>query len=257
MKKILLLLFPVIVNAQVINDNIANRISLALNEEVISNTANCTVEKACVDELLTGKCIKYHNDQWFSFQSEKEQKIYVNIYGQKCRDLRGVQLVVIDGTPCEVSDYTILSCVSLASQDNFYIELDLEKEKEYLLNVDGYLHDHCNFFISIDTTSYGFPTYADFPLETDIIKNEKEITLKWKIPDSLSTQIKHFEVHRRKNKEYRHEYINSIPIELNSFGSSKEKYMYIDTISQYRRLHYKLIAVDINDKFRLISEFEF
>lgn len=255
MKKLLLLFLPICINAQVPNDNISNRITLVANEEVISNTANCTVEKECVDESLTGKCIKYHNDQWFSFHSGKEQKLYVNIYGQKCRDLKGVQLVVIDGIPCEVSSYNILTCVSLASQDNFYIELDLKKNKEYLLNVDGYLHDHCNFFISIDTASYGFPTYVDFPLESNIYTSEKNIKLKWTLPDSLSTQIKHFEVHRRKHKEFRYEYLNSIPVENNAFGSSKEDYMYIDTITQFRRLHYKLIAVDVDNKSRLFAEF--
>ena len=36
-------------------------------KSITSNTTGCTVQRACVDERLTGKCIEYHNDQWFEF----------------------------------------------------------------------------------------------------------------------------------------------------------------------------------------------
>jgi len=54
--------------AQVPNDNIENRRLLRAEETITSSTVGCTVQRACVDERLTGKCIEYHNDQWFEFR---------------------------------------------------------------------------------------------------------------------------------------------------------------------------------------------
>jgi len=56
------------VAAQVPNDNLENRRLLAPEEVITSSTVGCTVQRACVDERLTGKCIEYHNDQWFEFR---------------------------------------------------------------------------------------------------------------------------------------------------------------------------------------------
>ncbi|RZK33041.1 MAG: hypothetical protein EOO57_14025, partial [Hymenobacter sp.] len=54
-------------HAQVANDNIENRRLLRAEETITSTTTGCTVQPSCVDERLTGKCIEYHNDQWFEF----------------------------------------------------------------------------------------------------------------------------------------------------------------------------------------------
>jgi hypothetical protein len=111
-------------NAQVINDHIDKRIELNVNAPAFSSsTTDCTVDWACVDESLTGKCIEYHNDQWFWFRTNQTGKYHININGQKCRDTRGVQLVVIDGVACQPRTYNILSCNSLTSQDDIYVEL--------------------------------------------------------------------------------------------------------------------------------------
>jgi len=257
MKQVILIILPFFSFGQVVNDDISNRIALNLSQQIISNTTNCTVEDSCVDELLTGKCIKYHNDQWFSFYSEKDQNIFINIYGQKCRDLKGVQLVVIEGIPCATESYTILTCKSLATQDNFYVEVALEKDKNYLLNIDGYLNDHCNFFMTVDSTAYGFPTFVDFPLTSDYTFDDELITLHWTLPDSLGTHITRFEVYRRIYKQFRFEYLKSIDVQSNAYGSFEENYNFRDTLRNYRRANYKLIAVENNGKNRVFAEFEF
>ncbi|HLK98373.1 MAG TPA: hypothetical protein VK364_11445, partial [Hymenobacter sp.] len=53
--------------AQVANDDIERRQVLQLEQPVSSNTTDCTVQWSAVDEKLTGRCIEYHNDQWFEF----------------------------------------------------------------------------------------------------------------------------------------------------------------------------------------------
>ena len=67
--------------AQVANDNIENRRVLRAEEVVFSSTTGCTVQRNCVDERLTGKCIEYHNDQWFEFTPTISGRYFVNIGG--------------------------------------------------------------------------------------------------------------------------------------------------------------------------------
>ncbi|MEQ6118893.1 hypothetical protein [Reichenbachiella sp. MALMAid0571] len=119
---------------QVTNDNIENRIELLPNNTLTSKAEGCTVQWQCVDESLTGKEIEYHNDQWFYFNTGSLDNYFLNISNQRCRDLRGVQLVVIDGEPCKPETYNIVSCVSLATQDDIFIELQyLKTEYSYLI----------------------------------------------------------------------------------------------------------------------------
>ena len=49
-------------SAQVANDTMENRRVVRAEETVASSTTGCTVQRSCVDERLTGKCIEYHND---------------------------------------------------------------------------------------------------------------------------------------------------------------------------------------------------
>ena len=104
---------------QVANDSVQNRKALLLGETHTSYTAHSTVERRCVDEALTGKCIKYHNDQWFSFNSGDASELFINVSQQRCKDLFGVQLVVLRGEPCRPESYDILSCTSSGTNDDF------------------------------------------------------------------------------------------------------------------------------------------
>ena len=74
-------LFTINALAQVPNDNIENRRVLQAGETITSSTTGCTVQRACVDERLTGKCIEYHNDQWFEFTPTISGRYFVNIGG--------------------------------------------------------------------------------------------------------------------------------------------------------------------------------
>ena len=111
-------------SAQVANDNMENRRVMRAEETVTSSTTDCTVQRSCVDERLTGKCIEYHNDQWFEFTPTISGRYFVNIGGQKCRDVRGVQLVVLTGQPCQPATYRVPSCTSLGTQNDVFVTLD-------------------------------------------------------------------------------------------------------------------------------------
>ncbi|WP_460502567.1 hypothetical protein, partial [Hymenobacter agri] len=167
--------------AQVANDNIENRRVLQLEETISSNTTGCTVQRSCVDERLTGKCIEYHNDQWFAFTPKTAGRYFVNIGGQKCRDVRGVQLVVLTGQPCQPATYRILSCTSLGTQDDVFVTLDsLRAGQPYLLDVDGYLKDFCQFTLQVSRTATGMPVSYFPPSPTRVLPTASRVAaLSW------------------------------------------------------------------------------
>jgi len=232
-------------NAQVINDHIDKRIELKVNAPAYqSNTNDCTVDWACVDESLTGKCIEYHNDQWFWFKTNQAGNYYININGQQCRDTRGIQLVVIDGVPCQPKTYKILSCTSLATQDDIFVELEaLPANHSYLLNIDGYLKDYCAFQIQVSTQPYGMPVQ---PVKEKVIMANKIaddiVRLEWAITDDLSDQINAFQVFRRRDTENKFSEIKVIPHERNAFGKGKLTYSLTDTVPDNGNYYYKIIA---------------
>ncbi|RZK15618.1 MAG: hypothetical protein EOO56_22460 [Hymenobacter sp.] len=177
---------PQVSQAQVPNDNIENRRLLQAEETITSTTTGCTVQRGCVDERLTGKCIEYHNDQWFEFRPATAGTYFVNIGGQRCRDVRGVQLVVLTGTPCQPATYRVLSCTSLGTQDDLFVALPhLRAGQPYLLDVDGYLKDGCRFTLQVSGQAQGVPATLAPPLPATPPGSSRIITLTWAVPDSL------------------------------------------------------------------------
>lgn len=243
---VLLLLLPHFSVAQVPNDHIENRIELLIDERAFSsNTTDCTVQWNCVDQSLTGKCIQYHNDQWFYFTTQDTTNYYINISGQQCRDLRGVQVVVIDGTPCDPTTYQILNCTSLSTQDDIFVSLDsLKPYHTYLLNVDGYLNDHCRFAIQVSTTPQGLPLRpAEESVEINSHKEGNKIILDWAITKSLGNRLIKYEIFRRHTSEKKFGLSKKVIHEKNAFGISTLTYSVIDTVSVYGTYQYKIAGI--------------
>jgi hypothetical protein len=244
--------------AQAPNDDIENRIVLELNAPYPSQTNGCTVEWSCVDESLTGKCIDYHNDQWFTFNSRDYSNLYINIMGQSCRDLRGVQLVVLKGEPCQVETYEILTCVSLATQDDIYVELDsLQKDQEYLINIDGYLHDFCAFRIEVSKKARGLPLEPSLDLSIKSSRKDHQIRLEWVLPDSLKSTLIGFEVFKRAQPEFRSDFAGQVPLTSNAFGDTQREYYFEDSIAPNQLYFYTLAAKQADEKLLLIDTYQF
>lgn len=230
--------------AQVSNDLIAERITLELNQPFGSNTVNCRVEKNCINEAQTGKCIKYHNDQWFTIIPQDDMLYYINISGQSCRDLRGVQLVVIDGNPCDTASYQIISCVSLATQDDVFLTLSgLEIGKEHLLNVDGYLHDFCDFIIEFGSMAKGLPMIGERIHTLSYTQEDQFVDLNWEIDLTMETDIVEYQIHKRESKETKHTLMQVLPHEKNAFGVPQLAYSTQDIIQKDGKYYYKVVAV--------------
>jgi hypothetical protein len=236
-----------IAQGQVANDDIEHRKVLQLNQAVQSSTTDCTVQWTAVDEKLTGKCIEYHNDQWFEFTPRTAGRYYVNIGGQQCRDTRGVQLVVLTGTPGQPATYQVLSCISLGSQEDVFVTLDgLKAGQPYLLDVDGYLKDFCGFTIAVSSTPRGVPAMALPPLATVVPSEKKLFTLRWTLPDSLGT-VTRFRVLRREAAAFRATSRATVAVARTTFGNSNPEYSWTDTLAIPGRYLYQVVAETPDD----------
>jgi hypothetical protein len=228
--------------AQAPNDNIENRRLLRAEETITSSTVGCTVQRACVDERQTGKCIEYHNDQWFEFRPPATGTYYVNIGGQRCRDVRGVQLVVLTGTPCQPATYRILSCTSLGTQDDLFVPLpNLQADQPYLLDVDGYLKDYCSFTLQVSGQARGLPVVPAPAVPQGLLAMRRVVTLAWQVPDSLSG-ARYCRVLRRELHEFRAREVRREPLATNTFGQRQAAYSLTDTLPAPGQYLYQIVA---------------
>lgn len=228
--------------AQVANDNIENRRLLQAEETVASSTAGCTVQWSCVDERLTGKCIEYHNDQWFEFRPPTAGTYYVNIGGQQCRDVRGVQLVALTGTPCQPGTYRILACASLGTQDDLYVSLPgLRAGQPYLLNVDGYLKDYCSFTMQVSSRAQGLPVVPVPALPAGPPGSKRLVTINWELPDSL-VAASHMRVMRREQRQFRSQQVRRVPVARTTLGVLQSRYALLDTLPAPGNYVYQVVT---------------
>lgn len=234
--------FPTVTLAQVANDNIESRRLLQLEETVTSSTTNCTVQWQCVDERLTGKCIEYHNDQWFEFRPLVTGTYYVNIGRQKCRDVRGVQLVALLGTPCQPSSYRVLTCASLGTQDDLFVALPgLRAGQPVLLNVDGYLKDFCGFSLQVSHQARGLPAQPVAAPPNSPPAVSRIVKLTWRVPDSLRG-AQQCRVVRREQHEFRSRELATIPLASSALGTHRGDYSLTDTLPGAGHYFYQVIA---------------
>lgn len=92
---------------------------------------------------------------------KSEGTYYLNISSQDCRNSRGVQAIVIEGNPCEAANYKILHCTPQIVQEDVFIEIsDVRSDRTYLVNIDGFLGDFCNFDIQLSSYPVGFSLTA-------------------------------------------------------------------------------------------------
>lgn len=243
--------------AQTSNNNMAEAIELQIDTPFNSKTNGNTVQYTCIDQQLTGKCIQYHNDQWFTFTNTNFETLYINIGNQQCRDLRGVQLVAFEGELCSPETYKILDCISLATQDDIYATIgSLEPYQKYWLNIDGYLHDYCQFDLEVSPTPKGVSAKRIELLEkVDQKKNMNEIMLTWSIDDSLASSLKNFIIMRRNDGAFSFDSISSVHVEFNTFGAYQPDYSYTERIYKPGAYWYRIVAQNSDGQQYLTEEF--
>lgn len=245
-------------HAQVSNNNINERYELTLNGEgVSSTTAKSTVEWKCINKALTKKCLVYHNDQWFYFVPPADGMYYLNISSQKCRNFQGVQLILIEGNPCDTQTYKIRSCIDNLPQDDVFIAMDsLRASVPYLVNIDGFLGDFCEFTIQLSTVPQGLPRVHNSldTLALVALQDTRTVTLNWHVNQALAETIARFEIYRIQAGEPKHTFKTVYSTSSNALGNWQEDYMYTDTVSTKGIFIYKIIGVTYHENERLLLD---
>jgi hypothetical protein len=239
--------------AQVSNNNIQNLLSLELNADpFFSSTAQSTVEWKCINRALTSKCLVYHNDQWFNFSVPVAGAYFINISEQKCRDLRGIQLIIIEGNPCETTTYRILHCIPQIRQDDVFVQLDSLKPKiKYLINIDGFLGDFCEFGIQVSDKPGGLPRIfkALDTLTTNISRNGKLIHLTWTVSEDKINQFQSFKIYRTVPNGVKSNFITEQAVSRNSYGAYVLSYSAADSLQDKGVYSYQIVGIQKQTEF--------
>lgn len=235
--------------AQVTNNNIQYGSRLVLDAAyTASSTDHATVEWDCINrslKALTHKCLIYHNDQWFTFNAAQSGKYYLNIALKRCRDLRGIQAIVLQGNPCSTEQYEILKCIPRIEGDDVFIELDsLVAGNDYFVNIDGFLGDFCQFEIQFSSSPKGF-LYTAGNLDTLSLKAEvtgKAVDLHWTATELQLQTLEQFEVYRKRKGEASLAVAILAPT-LNTAGKYITNYATTDVLSTEGIYTYEIIAI--------------
>ncbi len=242
------------------NDNAAGVLTILVDSGYYkSNTTHCTLEEACIDRALTAKCLVYHNDQWFNFRTGDSVTYYLIVKNQNCRDIKGVQLLVIDGCICQPATYNILECISLATQDDISLALhQLKPHHQYIINLDGYLNDFCEFEISISTRPPAFHLRTDVQSEVKTQQQNGRIEFEWQLNEELiHLGITEFEIMRRFQTEKKFSLLKTVAVERAVSGRYETEYSTADTVNQSGLYHYKVLAITSQGEKLLLSEHSF
>lgn len=237
--------FSKILLAQVLNNNIQNRLTLGLNEgPIFSSSAQSTVEWECINKALTNKCLVYHNDQWFNFSVTEAGQYFINISSQKCRDLHGLQLIVIEGNPCETKTYRIVHCIPKLAQDDLFVQLDsIKPNTQYLVNVDGFLGDFCEFGIQISEKPNGLPLYSQIRDTTNAqtFRKGRLVNLKWLVAEDKIDQFQSFKVYRTNPNAIKSDFMHEQPVSRNSYGAYILNYSTVDSLHKEGTYIYRIV----------------
>jgi hypothetical protein len=245
-------------HTQVSNNNMDGRIELELDAGwTNSTTKQATVQWNCINKMLTNKCLIYHNDQWFYIVPEQSGKYFINLSVDHCRDGRGIQVTVIEGNPCEISTYQIVHCIPQLKNDNAFVTLDSVKAGvSYLINIDGFLGDFCDFKIEFGTRARGIP-YR--PVDQEIIESQIQardsiVSVSWRIPDTLTHHPSHFLIYRKHDLERSGSLWMTVPLQRNTLGVAEARYQVMDTLRQQGRYQYSFYGNVLGEEPVLMGE---
>lgn len=253
---LVLLLTCGIAAAQVTNNEIKYRLKLGLDSGwVASSTNNASVEWDCINKKLTSTCLVYHNDQWFTIIPPVTDSYYINIANQKCQNLQGVQIVVLEGDPCKIDSYQLKMCVSYTDQSDMFVRIDsLIGGREYMVNIDGFLGDQCEFLIQFATASRGIPvqirSLKKMPLK--FTQTDSIIALNWSVPDSLLFKISQFAIYRKLDKDKASVHLKTLSLERNAYGETEPNYSLLDTLRKEGQYAYSVYGYSQDRQMSLL-----
>ncbi|GEM_PF-2534433 len=245
---VLCLLAALAVRAQVSNDKVANRIRLVPDGSPLrSTTASSTVEWGCLNQALTGKCLVYHNDQWYQFSVKEPQAYFLNISRLACRNSNGIQVILIEGNPCETKNYRVIDCIRQIKNEEVFVSLGkVTADTPYLIEIDGFDGDHCDFDIQIARKPFGMPMVQEEFRNSGAATRPRTqydsiVNVAWRVPLGLLDQIDHFRMYRLTHNDiFKLERV--LPASRNAYGKPSDTYQLQDTLSSPGEYLYRVLG---------------
>lgn len=246
--------------AQVSNDKVANRIRLEPDGPPLrTTTTGSTVERDCLNEALTNKCLVYHNDQWYTFQVKEPQAYFLNISSLVCRNANGIQVILIEGNPCETKNYRVIQCIRQIKNEEVFIPLGMVvADTPYLIEIDGFDGDQCDFDIQIARRASGVPLKHGDLLQSEYVissrtQTDSLVSIGWKVPAGWLEQIDQFRVYRlEEGAMSRLE--RSLPQTKNAYGKPSDSYAILDTLTSAGIYLYRVLGYPQTGAPILLSE---
>jgi len=246
--------------AQVSNDKVANRIRLEADALPLhTTTASSTVEWGCLNQALTDKCLVYHNDQWYSFQVKEPQAYFLNISRLTCRNTKGIQLILIEGNPCETKNYRVIQCIRQIQNEDVFVPLGMVvANMTYLIEIDGFDGDHCDFDIQISRRPSGLPMQFEELLKSEArvsvaTQTDSLVNILWKVPAGQLTQIDEFRVYRLKERDV-FRLARAVPTQRNAYGNPVDSYSIKDTLTTPGNYLYRVLGYPVSGQPVLLTE---
>lgn len=131
------------------------------------------------------------------------------------------------------------------NQDDIFIRLDaLQPHRDYLVNVDGYLHDFCSFTLELSTQPKGIPKELIADVDARLASTGSAATLTWSISPDSSSVTELFEIWSRAAGQPKSALVGSVPFDRNTYGQPRLNYSFADSMSAAGQ-QYKIVAVRV------------
>jgi hypothetical protein len=120
----------------------------------------------------------------------------------------------------------------------------MQRDTRYLVNIDGFLGDFCDFNIQLSSRPAGLSRFARNldTLKLSSSNNKNIVTLRWTLQKPYDDNIDAFEIYRSQ-KGARLTMVGNVPAEFNALGVVQSDYAFIDTLSSENNYTYEIIGL--------------
>ncbi|MFP4663565.1 MAG: LamG-like jellyroll fold domain-containing protein [Bacteroidales bacterium] len=226
------------------NDHCSNAIDLTTGVLTTSQTSNATTDIAEDPSFSGCGSVTLENTVWYTFTTTGDGDVNITFQNTACSpSTNGLQVSIneISGDPCDPANYTEVFCEAPGDQSEIIWDgTDLPANTTYLIAVDGYANNDCDF--EMDVTGN-----VPLPVELLFFKAEKDdnfVDVSWKTASELNNDF--FVVEKSKDAQH---FISFDTIQGQGTTSSITNYFTTDKNPFNGRSYYRLKQVDFDGSY--------
>ena len=228
------------------NDHCAYAIQLYQGTTIASQTSFATIDPSEDPPFSGCQPMTVENTVWYFFQTDAMGgNVTIDITNTVCNpSSQGIQVDILQavGDPCNPSDNIELACFNNGNTNDIHYELNnLPPNSTFLIVVDGYANNSCNFNI---TLTGAVPLPVEW-LHFDAKLVDGEVILNWTTVSELNND--YFVVQRMPEGGKNFEDI--IVIDASGTTNSISRYKAIDPVPYVGLSYYRIKQVDYNGNY--------